>query len=62
MKPFNVQDIRQYFIDALNNEQFVVDKSGVKTLELINANFIIIMTSNMTCKLVCNYPRIIQKI
>ena len=40
MKPFNVQDIRQYFIDALYNEQFVVDKSGVKTLELINANFI----------------------
>ena len=35
-----VSNIRKYFIDALANEQFVIDKTGVKTIELIGASFI----------------------
>jgi thymidylate synthase len=37
--PNNVADIRKYFIDALIAEEFVTDKTGVKTLELVGANF-----------------------
>lgn len=33
-------DVRQYFIDELAAERFVVDKTGVKTIELIGASFI----------------------
>jgi thymidylate synthase len=35
-----VKDIRQYFIDEINNENYVTDKTGVKTVELVNACFI----------------------
>ena len=35
-----VKDIRQYFRDALARGEFVTDKTGVKTLELIGASFI----------------------
>ena len=35
-----VSDIRQYFIDELNNENFVVARDGSKTIEMIGASFI----------------------
>jgi thymidylate synthase len=35
----NVSDIRQYFIDELTAGRFVTDKTGVKTIELVGANF-----------------------
>jgi thymidylate synthase len=35
-----VQNIRQYFQDALKNKEFIIDKTGVKTIELIGASFI----------------------
>ena len=36
----SVSDIRQHFIDELNAERFVTDKTGVKTIELVGANFV----------------------
>ncbi len=36
----NVQDIRKEFIRKKNSEEYIIDKSGVKTIEIINANFI----------------------
>jgi len=35
-----VNDVRQYFIDALNQQSFVVDKTGVKTIEMMAAQFV----------------------
>lgn len=35
-----VSDIRQFFIDELNDEAFTIDKTGQKTIELIGANFL----------------------
>jgi thymidylate synthase len=35
-----VRDIRQFFIDELNDEAYTIDKTGQKTIELIGANFI----------------------
>ena len=35
-----VNDIRQHFIKELNDENFVIDKTGAKTIELIGASFI----------------------
>ena len=35
-----VNSIRRYFSDALRFEEFVTDKTGVKTLELIGASFL----------------------
>jgi thymidylate synthase len=35
-----VSNIREYFKDALKNEIFTIDKTGVKTIELIGASFI----------------------
>ena len=35
-----VSDIRNYFISELNNEQYVIDKTGQKTIEMIGASFI----------------------
>lgn len=35
----NVEDIRQDFRDKLATEDFVIDKTGVKMIEIINANF-----------------------
>lgn len=34
-----VADIRQHFIDELAAENFVIDKTGVKTIEMIGATF-----------------------
>jgi len=35
-----VHDIRSYFKEALHKEQFTIDKTGQKTIELIGASFI----------------------
>ena len=35
-----IQDIRSYFISALENEDYVEDKTGVKTLDLVGASFL----------------------
>ena len=35
-----IQDIRSYFISALENEEYVEDKTGVKTLDLVGASFL----------------------
>lgn len=35
-----VSDIRNYFINELNNQSFTVDKTGQKTIELIGASFV----------------------
>lgn len=35
-----VKDIRQLFKKKYENKEFVIDKSGVKMLEIVNANFI----------------------
>ncbi len=35
-----VKDIRQFFIDELNDEAFTIDKTGQKTIELTGASFI----------------------
>jgi thymidylate synthase len=35
-----VEDIREYFYHALRQKQYVIDKTGVKTLEVINTSFI----------------------
>ena len=35
----NTSDIKHYFIDALDKEDFVMDRSGQKTIELIGASF-----------------------
>lgn len=36
----SVENIREFFRDQLKHEVFVTDKSGVKTIEMINASFI----------------------
>lgn len=36
----SVIDIREYFVNELNHGRFVIDKTGVKTLEMIGASFI----------------------
>ena len=36
----SVSDIRQLFIDELNDEAFTVDKTGQKTIEILGASFI----------------------
>lgn len=36
----DIQDVREEFCYLLENEQFVTDKSGVKTIEIVNASFI----------------------
>lgn len=35
-----VSDIRQLFIDELNDEAFTIDKTGAKTIEIIGASFL----------------------
>ena len=35
----NTSDIKHYFIDALANQQFVTDRTGQKTIEMIGASF-----------------------
>lgn len=35
-----VEDIRKYFIDAYYDNNFIIDKSGVKTIEMMAAQFI----------------------
>lgn len=36
---YNVEDIRNIFIEKLANEEFTIDKTGVKTIEIVGANF-----------------------
>jgi len=36
----NVSDIRKYFIDALNNEEFTRDRTGSETIEMLGASFV----------------------
>lgn len=36
----SVSDIRQLFIDELNDEAFTIDKTGQKTIEIIGASFL----------------------
>lgn len=38
--PMTVQDIRQEFANALLNKEFVIDKTSVKTIEIVGASFI----------------------
>ena len=40
MKLNSVNDIRQFFIDELNDEAYTIDKTGQKTIELLGASFI----------------------
>lgn len=40
MRLHSVKDIRQFFIDELNDEAFTVDKTGQKTIELMPASFL----------------------
>jgi thymidylate synthase len=35
-----VKDIRQFFIDELNDEAYTVDKTGQKTIEMLGASFL----------------------
>lgn len=39
-KMMKVSDIRNYFIDELKNENFTIDKTGQKTIEMIGASFL----------------------
>ena len=36
----NVRSIRDYFVAALQREEYVIDKTGVKTIEVVGAQFI----------------------
>lgn len=36
----NVRSIREYFIYALDREEYVLDKTGVRTIEVVGAQFI----------------------
>ena len=36
---YSVSNIRNIFREKLKNEDFVTDKTGVKTIEIINASF-----------------------
>ena len=40
MITYSVSDIRQFFIDELNDGAFTVDRSGQKTIELVGASFL----------------------
>jgi thymidylate synthase len=40
MKLNGTNDIRQFFIDELNDEAFTIDRTGQKTIEMLGANFI----------------------
>lgn len=37
----NTQDIKNTLIEKYNAEEFVIDKSGVKTVEILNASFVV---------------------
>ena len=40
MKLNSVHDVRQFFIDELKDEAFIIDKTGAKTIEMIGASFL----------------------
>ena len=40
MRMYSVSDIRQLFIDELNDKAFTIDRNGQKTIELIGASFL----------------------
>ena len=35
----NTKTIKEYFINALASEDFIMDRTGQKTIEMIGANF-----------------------
>ena len=35
-----VVNVREAFVEAFQRDEFVIDKTGVKTIEIINASFI----------------------
>lgn len=40
VSPMTVEDIRQEFAEALLNKEFVIDKTGAKTIEIVGASFL----------------------
>jgi hypothetical protein len=40
MRTYSVNDIRQFFIDELNDKAFTIDRTGQKTIELLGASFL----------------------
>ena len=40
MRMYSVVDIRQHFINELADEEFTIDKTGSRTIELVGASFI----------------------
>lgn len=40
MNMYNVNDIRNIFVEKYKNNDFVIDKSGVKTVELLGTSFL----------------------
>ena len=36
----NVSDVRNHFRSELENENFIIDRNGQKTIELLGASFI----------------------
>ena len=40
MKPLNVEDIRNYFIEELKNERFTTNKTKQRTIEMLGSSFI----------------------
>ena len=40
MRTRNVEDVRNEFIRNLDAKKFVIDKSGVKTFEIVKDNFL----------------------
>mgnify|MGYP003122840925 CR=1 FL=1 len=40
MKMNSVKDVREFFIDELNDKAFTIDKTGARTIEMIGASFI----------------------
>ena len=40
MKMNSVKDVRQFFVDELNDQAFTIDKTGARTIEMIGASFI----------------------
>jgi len=40
MKMNSVKDVRQFFVDELNDQAFTIDKTGARTIEMFGASFI----------------------
>lgn len=35
-----ISDVRKVFVQKFNDDEFITDKTGVKTIEIVNANFV----------------------